>query len=153
MQPSTSFSRTSPRTTIQTQCWSRQGSTTSRTMLSPGEAAVTVTPGRVPSSRSTAMKVARLARAALVITAGALLSCGEPPLSPVPPPQASLIGSLLQATGLLQCTPLPTATATQTVGSAGGGVKISPPTPSIPAGAPGATVTITAAAPAGRRDP
>ena len=95
------------------------------------------------------MKVARLTRAALVITAAALLSCGEPPLSPVPPPQASLIGSLLQATGLLQCTPLPTATATQTVGSAGGVIKIGPHTLSIPPGALGAPVTITATAPSG----
>src|SRR5256886_15071819 len=147
MQPSTSFSRTSPRTTIQTQCWSRQGSTTSRTMLSPGEAAVTVTPGRGPSSRSTAMKGARLARAALVLTAAALLSCGEPPLSPVPPPQASLIGGLLQATGLLQCTAMPTATATQTVGPAGGGINVGPHRLSIPAGALRAPVTITAPAP------
>src|SRR5437870_4257172 len=83
------------------------------------------------------MKVARLTRAALVITAAALLSCGEPPLSPVPPPQASLIGSLLQATGLLHCTPLPTATATQTVGPAGGVIKVGPHTLSIPAGALG----------------
>ena len=93
------------------------------------------------------MKVARLTRAALVITAAALLSCGEPPLSPVPPPQASLIGSLLQGTGLLQCTPMPTATATQTVGWAGGVIKIGPHALWIPAGALGAPVTITATAP------
>src|SRR5437899_7676902 len=74
------------------------------------------------------MKVARLTRAALVITAAALLSCGDPPLSPVPPPQGSLIGSLLQATGLLHCTPLPTAMATQTVGPAGGVIKVGPHT-------------------------
>src|SRR2546425_11343653 len=95
------------------------------------------------------MKVARLSRAALVITAAALLSCGEPPLSPVPPPQASLIGSLLRATGLLQCTPLPTATATQTVGSAGGGIQIGPPTLAIPGGAARAPGPPTGAAPAG----
>src|SRR2546425_1098939 len=93
------------------------------------------------------MKVARLTRAALVITAGALLSCGEPPLSPVPPPQASLIGSLLQATGLLQCTPLPTATATQTVGSAVGALKPGPPTPAAPPRPLGAPGTITAPPP------
>ena len=58
------------------------------------------------------MNVTCLRRAALVITAAALLGCGESPLGPVPPPpQASLIGSLLQATGLLGCTPMPTATA------------------------------------------
>src|SRR5713101_3248330 len=98
------------------------------------------------------MKVARLTRAALVTTAAALLSCGESPLSPVrpvPPPQASLIGWLLQATGLLQCTPMPSATATQTVGSAGGVIHIGPHTLAIPAGALGAPVTITATAPSG----
>src|SRR2546422_7377687 len=73
----------------------------------------------------TTMNVTRLRRAALVIAAAALLGCGEPPLGPVPPPpQASLIGSLLQATGLLGCTPMPTATATQTVGPAGGVIRI-----------------------------
>src|SRR5436305_11694205 len=94
------------------------------------------------------MNVTRLRRAALVIAAAALLGCGEPPLGPVPPPpQASLIGSLLQATGLLGCTPMPTATATQTVGSAGGVIKIGPHALSIPAGALDAPVTITATAP------
>src|SRR3989442_13093426 len=42
MAPLTSSSRTRPRTIIRTPGWSRRGSTTSRTMLSPGEAAVTV---------------------------------------------------------------------------------------------------------------
>jgi len=94
------------------------------------------------------MNVARLRRAALVITAAALLGCGESPLAPVPPPpQASLIGSILQATGLLSCTPMPTASATRTVGSAGGVIRIGPHTLSIPAGALAAPVTITATAP------
>src|SRR5205807_2203596 len=87
-------------------------------------------------------------RAALGITAAALLGCGESPLAPVPPPpQASLIGSILQATGLLGCTPMPTATAKQTVGAAGGVIRIGPHTLSIPAGALDAAVTITATAP------
>src|SRR5256885_8178122 len=94
------------------------------------------------------MNVTRLRRAALVIAAAALLGCGESPLGPVPPPpQASLIGSLLQATGLLGCTPMPTATATQTVGPAGGVIRIGPHALSIPAGALDAPVTITATAP------
>jgi len=93
------------------------------------------------------MSVPRLTGAALVVSAAALLSCGEPTASPVPQPQASLIGSLLQATGLLRCTPMPTATATQTVGSAGGVITIGPHTLSIPPGALGAPVTITATAP------
>ncbi len=93
------------------------------------------------------MKVAHLRRAALVIAAAALLGCGEPPLGPVPPPQASLIGSILQVTGLLGCTPMPAATATRTVGAAGGVIRIGPHTLSIPAGALTAPVTITATAP------
>ena len=94
------------------------------------------------------MNVTRLRRAALVIAVAALLGCGEPPLGPVPPPpQASLIGSLLQATGLLGCTAMPTATATQTVGPAGGVIKIGPHALAIPAGALAAPVTITATAP------
>src|SRR3989442_11127739 len=44
---------------------------------------------------------------------------------------------------------MPTATATQTVGWAGGVIKIGPHTLSIPAGALGATGTITATAPSG----
>ena len=94
------------------------------------------------------MNVTRLRRVALVITAAALLGCGEQPLGPVPPPpQASLIGSILQATGLLGCTPMPTTTTTQTVGAAGGVIRIGPHALSIPAGALNAPVTITATAP------
>src|SRR2546430_2200358 len=93
------------------------------------------------------MNVTRLKRAALVLTAAALLGCGEPPLSPVPPPQADLIGSLLQATGLLGCTPMPTATATQTVGSAGRLVPVGPHPLSLPARgcAPGRSFSTTPA--------
>src|SRR5256886_15298637 len=100
------------------------------------------------------MNVTRLRRAALVIAAAALLGCGESPLGPVPPPpQADLIGSLLQATGLLGCTPMPTVTTKQTVGSAGGGIPVGPHAPSIPAGAPCAPGTHTATAPSGHRKP
>jgi len=93
------------------------------------------------------MNVAYLRRAALVITAAVLVGCGESPLGPAPAPQADLIGSLLQATGLLGCTPMPTATATQTVGPAGGVIRIGPHALSIPAGALDAPVTIKATAP------
>ena len=93
------------------------------------------------------MNVTRLSSAALVLVATATLSCGEPSLGPVAPPQANLIGSLLQATGLLQCTPMPTATVTQTVGSAGGVIPIGPHSLQIPIGALSAPVTITATAP------
>jgi hypothetical protein len=96
------------------------------------------------------MNVARLTRAAVVITAAALLSCGEPPLGPVPPPQADLIGSLLQATGLLQCSSLPYASATQTIGSAGGTIRVGPHTLTVPAGALSSPVAITGALVTGR---
>src|SRR2546430_3317058 len=99
------------------------------------------------------MTVTRLKRAALALPAAALLGCGEPPLSPAPPPQADLIGSLLQATGLLRCTPMPTATATQTVGSAGGSKRTRPPQPSVPAGAAIAPATHTPTAPADKVEP
>jgi hypothetical protein len=95
------------------------------------------------------VRMTRLTSAALALGAVAVLSCGEPPLGPVPRPQPSLVGVLLQSTGLLQCTPLPTATATQTVGSAGGVIKIGPHFLAIPAGALDAPVTITATAPSG----
>jgi hypothetical protein len=96
------------------------------------------------------MNVARLTRAAVVMTAAALLSCGEPPLGPVPPPQADLIGSLLQATGLLQCSSLPYASATQTIGSAGGTIRVGPHTLTVPAGALSSPVAITGALVTGR---
>src|SRR5256885_14917758 len=94
------------------------------------------------------MNVTRLRRAALAITAAAMQGCGNPALGPAtPPPQADLIGSLLQATGLLGCTPMPTVTTKQTVGSAGGVIRVGPYALSIPAGALDAPVTITATAP------
>jgi hypothetical protein len=91
------------------------------------------------------MNVARMARAAVVVIAAALLSCGEPSLGPVPPPRADLIGSLLQATGLLQCSNLPYASATQTIGSAGGTIRVGPHTLTVPAGALSSPVAITGA--------
>jgi hypothetical protein len=97
----------------------------------------------------TLVKVPHLRSAALVLSGAALLSCGETPLGPVTPPRASRSGSLLQATGLLPCAPLPTATATQTVGVTGGVIRVGPHTLAIPAGALGAPVTITGTAPSG----
>jgi hypothetical protein len=96
------------------------------------------------------MNVARLTRAAVVVIAVTLLSCGEPSLGPVPPPQADLIGSLLQATGLLQCSSLPYASATQTIGSAGGTIRVGPHTLTVPAGALSSPVAITGALVTGR---
>src|SRR4029077_2757231 len=51
--------------------------------------------------------------------------------------------------GLLQCSPLPPVSVTQTVGLAGGTIKVGPHTIVIPAGALRSTVTITAVAPSG----
>lgn len=86
----------------------------------------------------------------LVALAATGLSClpDRGPTAPaVPPPNASLIGSLGTATGLLQCTPLPYVKVTQVVGSGGGTIKIGPHTLVIPAGALSQNVTITADAP------
>jgi hypothetical protein len=97
------------------------------------------------------MKHARLLRAAVLGgTAAVLLSCGDP--TPLGLPSraggttADLIGGLRPITGLLQCTPLPYDSVTQTIGPEGGTIQVGPHTLSIPAGALGAPVTITAVA-------
>jgi hypothetical protein len=59
------------------------------------------------------------------------------------PPQGSLIGGLLGATGLLQCSDLPYAAATQTIGSEGGTISVGPHTLTVPAGALASPVAIT----------
>ncbi|HYT82722.1 MAG TPA: hypothetical protein VEK86_04680 [Gemmatimonadales bacterium] len=59
------------------------------------------------------------------------------------PPQASLIGGLLGAVGLLQCTDLSYASATQTIRSAGGTIRVGPHTLTVPAGALASPVAIT----------
>jgi hypothetical protein len=97
------------------------------------------------------MKRMRLLSAALLVWAAAAgLSClpDRAPTAPaVPPANASLIGSLLQPTGLLQCTPLPYTSTTQVIGPAGGIMKIGPHTLVVPAGALSQNVTITAVIP------
>ena len=65
-------------------------------------------------------------------------------------PQASLIGDLLGATGLLQCSNLSYATATQTIGSAGGTIRVGPHTLTVPAGALSSPVAITGTLVTGR---
>ena len=81
--------------------------------------------------------------------------CGDRALSSAPEParpipQASLIGDLLGATGLLQCTSLPYAATTQTIGSAGGTIRVGPHTLTVPAGALSSPVAITGALVTGR---
>jgi hypothetical protein len=85
------------------------------------------------------------------------LSCGEPsPLgvdSAVPPVQGDAavgvggVAGLLN--GLLQCSPLPEASATQTIGPAGGTIVVGPHQLTVPPGALATPVTITAVAPTG----
>ena len=76
--------------------------------------------------------------------------CTDRALMSPPTPQASLIGDLLGATGLLQCSDLAYASTTQTIGSAGGVIRVGPHTLSIPAGALSAPVAITGALVTGR---
>ena len=96
------------------------------------------------------MKRMRRLTAVLLVSLAAVLSClpDRSPTAPaVPPPDASLLGGLLQATGLLQCTPLPYASTTQVVGPTGGTIQVGPHTLVIPPGALVQNVTITAVAP------
>jgi hypothetical protein len=60
---------------------------------------------------------------------------------------SSLLGGLLRPTGLLQCRPLAAATATKTIGKAGGVIEVGPHALWIPAGALDRDVTITAEMP------
>jgi hypothetical protein len=86
----------------------------------------------------------------LALLAGVALvsaSCGDHAPQPTGP-DASLLGGLLQNTGLVSCTPLSYDSVTQTIGPAGGTIVVGPHVLSIPAGALADTVTITAVAPA-----
>jgi hypothetical protein len=90
------------------------------------------------------MKAVRGLLVALALLATA--ACGDrspTDAPPVPAPDASLIGSLLKPTGLLSCSALPYASATQTIGSAGGSIRVGPHTLVVPAGALSAPVAIT----------
>ncbi len=97
------------------------------------------------------MKALRWLVIALVVS-----GCSDPSLISAPEsaspaaPQASLIGDLLGATGLLQCSSLPYASATQTIGSAGGTIRVGPHTLTVPAGALSSPVAITGALVTGR---
>ena len=97
------------------------------------------------------MKAVHLLVIALVVAGcsdRALMSPSES--GPQAAPQASLIGDLLGATGLLQCSNLSYATATQTIGSEGGTMRLGPHTLTVPAGALSAPVAITGALVTGR---
>jgi hypothetical protein len=91
------------------------------------------------------MKAVR-ALAALVLVCLFSPSCGEAPTTPPTdlhqPPEA-LIGSLLEPTGLLQCSALPYATSTRTIGSEGGSISAGPHTLVIPPAALSKPTAIT----------
>jgi hypothetical protein len=91
------------------------------------------------------MKVTRFLLPALLgaVTLVAL-SCGEP--TPVGVESPDLL-AFPQAAGLLQCTPLPADSVTQTIGPEGGTLQVGPHTLSVPPGALADTVSITAVAP------
>ena len=91
------------------------------------------------------MKAIRFLMVALVVCV--IASCSDrAPTAPttVPAPDASLIGDLLRPTGLLQCSALPAASATQTIGPEGGSIAVGPHVLRIPAGALDNPTTITA---------
>src|SRR3989449_9384653 len=103
------------------------------------------------------MKATRLLGFVLLAwAAAAALSCGDrSPLGVTPGaarPPADLLDSLGQtvnkAASLLACSPLAADSATQTIGADGGTIYVGPHTLTIPPGALGDTVTITAVAPA-----
>lgn len=96
-----------------------------------------------------------LSRALLLGAFIVLASCSTDRPAPLGP-DADLVGdllgtttNLLSATGLLKCSPLPAASATKTVGPAGGYIAVGPHSLFIPAGALDSAVTITANAPTG----
>ncbi len=92
------------------------------------------------------MKALRWLVIALVVSGCSDRSLISAPESVSPAvPQASLIGDLLGATGLLQCSSLPYASATQTIGSAGGTIRVGPHTLTVPPGALLSPVAITGA--------
>jgi hypothetical protein len=102
------------------------------------------------------MKAVR-ALAVLILVCLVAPSCGDPgptaPATPVaaptPTPDASLIGGLLQGTGLLRCSDLPYASATKTIGLEGGSISVGPHVFTVPPGALAAPTTITMTLPTG----
>jgi len=97
------------------------------------------------------MKARRVVVASVLLLVAALACTDRTPTSvPVAPaPDASLIGGLLGATGLLKCSNLPYASSTKTIGALGGSISAGPHTLVIPPGALSAPTTITMTAPSG----
>ncbi len=103
------------------------------------------------------VKNAQLTLAVLFAGAVSVLGCGEPS-APLPSVQSSLVSTLGQTAtkrasntagnmGLPKCHPLPSATASATIGRSGGTLSVGPHTLDIPAGALRDRVTIVATAP------
>ena len=98
------------------------------------------------------MKLHRFFSAVLVagLIAFAAASCGDnlpTAASPAAEPTPRLVGDLLGGLGLLRCTPLPAASASKVIGSAGGSIQVGPHVLVIPPGALTQSVTIRAEAP------
>jgi hypothetical protein len=98
------------------------------------------------------MKLHRFIPAVLVagLIAFAAASCGDnlpTAASPAAEPTPLLVGDLLGGLGLLRCTPLPAASASKVIGTAGGSIQVGPHVLVIPPGALTQSVTIRAEAP------
>lgn len=88
------------------------------------------------------------------------ISCNDSsPVAPAAPaasttaavrPEASLLGSVLGATGLLACTPQPYDSVTKVIGPAGGALTVGANWFYVPPGALDRSVAITAVAPSGK---
>ena len=97
------------------------------------------------------MKARRLLIAPVLLLVVALACTDRIPTSvpAAPAPDASLIGGLLGATGLLKCSSLPYASQTRTIGPLGGTISAGPHTLVIPPGALTSPTAITMTAPTG----
>src|SRR5438093_2944493 len=97
------------------------------------------------------MKARRLLIAPVLLLVAALAWTDRIPTSvpAAPAPDASLIGGLLGATGLLKCSNLPYASQTKTIGPLGGTISAGPHTLVIPPGALTSPTAITMTAPTG----
>ena len=95
------------------------------------------------------MKARRLIASILLLAVA--VACSEPTNSvpAAPAPDASLIGGLLGATGLLKCSSLPYASDTETIGPLGGVLRAGPHSLVIPPGALTTPTTITMTVPTG----
>lgn len=96
------------------------------------------------------MKARRLLASALLLAIALACTDRTPTSAPVTPaPEASLIGGLLGATGLLKCSSLPYAADTETIGPLGGVLRAGPHSLVIPPGALLSPTTITMTVPTG----